>query len=87
MTKDQAERRNRDLLRKILSNAALGARVDSVAWIDREEDNEFAAIRLWVPEQMDQYNRVLEILTAPGCPLKVTRERTSSRYHFIYVAC
>lgn len=86
MTKTQAERRNRELLRKILANAAIGAEVESVAWIDREEDNEFAVIKLWAPEQMDQYDRVLEILTEPSCPLRVTRERDGKLDHFIYIA-
>lgn len=86
MNQDQAERAARELLRKILANAAIGAKIDSVRLIDRETPEEFATIKLWAPEQMDQYDRVLEILTAPGCPLRVTRERTGRRDHFIYLA-
>lgn len=51
-----------------------GFKVESVAWVQRSEDTEFAAI-VCMPEVPEQYERALEFLTNPECPFKVTRER------------
>lgn len=64
----QAEKATRAMLRRN------GFETESVAWVQRTTDREFAAIVIsnnW-PEK---YEEALELLTRPGCPLNVTRER------------
>lgn len=85
MNRNQIERKSRVAVKTILESNGIDAEVESVAWIDRGDEKEFAAIKIW-SDDMDQYDSILEILTAPGFPVQVTRERTSPRYHFIYVS-
>lgn len=63
--------------------AKLGLHVESVAWIRRHRDHEFAAVVL--PNYEDQYEQVLELLTTPGCPLRVAREHTGKYDTRIYI--
>ena len=66
--------------RKILRRSFF---VESVAWIDRW-DNEFAALVIG-HERPDEYEKALEWLTTPGCPVIVVRERTGRLDTRIYV--
>lgn len=64
---------------------SVGLDVESVAWIARSEDLEFAAIR--VPnERPERYEQVLEFLTDPRNPLRVTREHVGRYDTRIYIA-
>lgn len=79
---------------------AFGLKVESVSWIHRGEDDEFAAVvvsnpawlaKQWTQAEADRHygremDRVMEILTAPGCPLRVVREYTGETDIRIYVA-
>jgi hypothetical protein len=54
--------------------------VESVAWIDRQEENEFAAI---VYRTESDHLLVLTVLEINDCPFRVTRE-TNTRVFIAY---
>lgn len=63
--------------RKILRE--LGLTVEAVSWVHRREE-EFAALVSANEKGFErQYERVMEVLTDPKCPLRVVRE-TVGRY-------
>lgn len=76
---DRTERAMRAMLRKA------GFHVEAVAYVQRHEDTEFAAI-VCMPEVPEQYDRVLEFFTDPRCPFKITRERVGRQDIRVYVA-
>ena len=77
--------------RKILR--AMGLQVEAVSWVHRGDD-EFAAVVVFngathpeVRSAADrQYERALEVLTDPRCPLRVVREHVGRDDIRIYVA-
>lgn len=65
---------------------AMGLQVESVADARRFGD-EFAAVVVSAREGHDrQYERAMEVLTDPRCPLKVVRETTGRDDVRIYVS-
>lgn len=90
----KAEAEARKLLR------AAGLEVESVEWIRRGDDDEFAAIVVsnpeylaaqWSKAEADRHyeremERVLEVLTDPRCPLRVAHEYVGKTDIRIYVA-
>jgi hypothetical protein len=81
MTKDQKEREARRTLGRF------GLRVEAVAWIRRGDEDEFAAIVCPREAGFERiYDRALEVLTDPRCPLVVAREHVGREDIRIYVA-
>lgn len=66
--KDRIETSLRKQLRSV------GFQVESVSWINREDENEFAALVAWSPESE---LLVLDFLTHPRSRVRVTRTRTT----------
>lgn len=92
MTKQQREQMGRKVLRQF------GLHVESVAWINRGDDDEFAAVVItnavrasdpgtsWARQHAAEYEHVMEVLTDPRCPVRVVGERVGRDDTRIYVA-
>lgn len=77
---------------------AFGLQVESVAWISRGEDDEFAAVVVTNANRASdpgldnsrmherEYGRAMEVLTDPRCPLRVVGERVGRDDTRIFVA-
>lgn len=73
---------------------AFGLDVESVAWVKRGDDDEFAAVVVSNPESHPEfraqaereYEHAMEVLTDPRCPLRVVREYAGRDEIRIYVA-
>lgn len=77
------ERYLRSFIRRMLATRRIGAELESVPWI-RRSGEEFAA--LVVPnERPETYDAVLDLLTEPACPLRVTREHNGRYDTRIYI--
>jgi hypothetical protein len=83
MAANTAENNYRTFLRRAFASAMIGAQVEAVAWVRRQSD-EFAAIVIST-ERPEEYDRVLDLLTSPRCPLRVVREFTGRYDIRIYV--
>jgi hypothetical protein len=79
----QVENNLRFSLRRSLDRRRICARVESVSMMQRERD-EFAA--MVIPnDRPDAYEMVLDLLTTPGCAMRVVRERVGRHDTRVYV--
>lgn len=77
---DKAERVVRAWLRTRVSPF-----VESVSWIQREHGTEFVRLPMPKDRRDSWYDQVLELVTAPGSPLELTREREGKHETFVYL--